>query len=447
MSPFLSIVVVSYDMARELQRTLYTLSAEYQRGIGREEYEVILVDNGSNDPPRPEQFAHLDLDLSVYSMPSPTHSPVGAINFGINKACGGAIGVCIDGARMLSPGMLAAARDLLSVHRRGIVGTRGCLLGHKIQREAMLEGYDAAVEDELLRAVDWRRNGYLLFDISVFDETAGGNWFAFLAESNALFAPRAIWQELGGYDPKFTSRGGGLVNLDTWDRACRLPDTSLFVLVGEATFHQVHGGVATNGSTDVIRSFYDEYRDIRGRDYIIPDVPFSVYGRPVAYWISVEKTRTSGRVRIPIGRHLRGLAARVSSARLSPRSRRSLRRGVDVVSAVVSRHPLRRWHELRAEDDLADGIEISGLFDPEWYVRKYPDVVRAGYRPAVHYVRYGATQSRSPSPLFDGPWYLQTYDDVRDLGFNPLLHYIQHGRYEGRRYRAVLNPWGRNSTS
>ena len=49
-APSLSVVVVVYDMARELPRTLRSLSPDHQRGIAAGDYEVIVVDNGSPEP-------------------------------------------------------------------------------------------------------------------------------------------------------------------------------------------------------------------------------------------------------------------------------------------------------------------------------------------------------------------------------------------------------------
>jgi len=45
--PDVSVVVVIYNMAREAPRTLHSLSAAYQRHIDADDYEVIVVDNGS----------------------------------------------------------------------------------------------------------------------------------------------------------------------------------------------------------------------------------------------------------------------------------------------------------------------------------------------------------------------------------------------------------------
>ena len=46
--PEVSVVVVHYDMAREVPRTLASLSPARQRGISATDYEIVLVDNGSN---------------------------------------------------------------------------------------------------------------------------------------------------------------------------------------------------------------------------------------------------------------------------------------------------------------------------------------------------------------------------------------------------------------
>ena len=47
--PTLSVVVVAYDMARELPRTLASLAPAYQRGIERADYEVIVSASGVGD--------------------------------------------------------------------------------------------------------------------------------------------------------------------------------------------------------------------------------------------------------------------------------------------------------------------------------------------------------------------------------------------------------------
>ena len=45
-TPEVTIVVVAFNIPRELPRTLYSLSTNYQQKIIDHEYEVIVVDNG-----------------------------------------------------------------------------------------------------------------------------------------------------------------------------------------------------------------------------------------------------------------------------------------------------------------------------------------------------------------------------------------------------------------
>jgi glycosyltransferase involved in cell wall biosynthesis len=46
-TPRLSVIVISYNMARELPRTVRTLSPALQQDIGEDDYEIIVIDNGS----------------------------------------------------------------------------------------------------------------------------------------------------------------------------------------------------------------------------------------------------------------------------------------------------------------------------------------------------------------------------------------------------------------
>ena len=46
----LSIIVVVYDMAREIPRTLQSLSRAYQEHCEDLSYEVLVIDNGSPNP-------------------------------------------------------------------------------------------------------------------------------------------------------------------------------------------------------------------------------------------------------------------------------------------------------------------------------------------------------------------------------------------------------------
>ena len=104
--PKLSVVVVAYNMPRELPRTLLSLSPAMQKGISREEYEIIVIDNGSTDPFDEETCRRMAENVSFHKIVDPTPSPAAAANLGISLVKAGLAGVFIDGARLASPWLL-----------------------------------------------------------------------------------------------------------------------------------------------------------------------------------------------------------------------------------------------------------------------------------------------------------------------------------------------------
>jgi len=263
-------------MARELPRTLLSLSPAIQHGISSDGYEIIIVDNGS-DPPAAIDAPWAGTRLVRIDNAQP--SPAAAINTGLEIATGDLVGVMIDGARLASPGLIAGALRASAIHKRPVIGTLGFHLGSDVQMNTVATGYDAQEEDRLLAESGWASDGYRLFDISVFAGSSAHGWFAPIAESNALFMPAGLWDELGGYDERFVSPGGGLVNLDTYSRACALPDSQLVILLGEGTFHQIHGGVATNAPSRPGQAFHEEYVRVRGVKYQVPQADPVYVGR------------------------------------------------------------------------------------------------------------------------------------------------------------------------
>ena len=98
--PSVSVVVVIYNMAREAPRTLYSLSAAYQRHINADDYEVIVIDNGSSPPFDPKVIEGLTGRFRLIRINPAPPSPAHAINRGIAEAQGEIVGVMIDGARV-----------------------------------------------------------------------------------------------------------------------------------------------------------------------------------------------------------------------------------------------------------------------------------------------------------------------------------------------------------
>ena len=104
--PDVSVVVVVYNIPREAPRTLLSLSAAYQRHIHPDDYEVIVVDNGSNPPLDPDLVAGLEGNFRLIRIDHASPSPAPAVNRGIAAANGEIIGVMVDGARIVTPGLL-----------------------------------------------------------------------------------------------------------------------------------------------------------------------------------------------------------------------------------------------------------------------------------------------------------------------------------------------------
>lgn len=288
-TPRLSVVVIFYNMQREAARTLYTLGPRYQRNVAPDEYEVIAVDNGSSRPLDPEFVASHGPGFRYLRIEPGLPSPCAAINQAVAQARGEYVMVCIDGARMLSPGVLHYTLAATRAIARPFVYTLGMHLGARPQNELIETGYCQDVEDQLLDTVDWRADGYRLFSISSVAYSSRRGFFSRLSESNCFTLARSDYAAVGGMDERFASAGGGLANLDFFNRANAHPDLQPVMLLGEASFHQFHGGVATNVRREdhPWPRMAEEYAAILGR-------PYALVHRPPVYLGSLSSDVHAG---------------------------------------------------------------------------------------------------------------------------------------------------------
>ncbi|HYL51507.1 MAG TPA: CmcI family methyltransferase, partial [Acidimicrobiia bacterium] len=278
----LSVVVVFYNMRREAARTLHSLSRAYQQGVADLDYEVIAIDNGSaTEQVLGEEFVRSFgpefryVDLGEQATPT----PVDALNHGLSLASGNVIAFMIDGAHVLTPGVLRYGMAGLQTYEPAIVVAQQWYVGPGQQPDAMLSGYDQSFEDDLFRQVEWPLDGYRLFDIGHF--IGERDWFDGLWESNCIFVPRKLLEQFGTFDERFAMAGGGYANLEFYERIGGIPGVNVVTMLGEGSFHQVHGGTTTNVADpddrrSTIVSYADHFKELHGR-------PFRGSGKTIHY--------------------------------------------------------------------------------------------------------------------------------------------------------------------
>jgi hypothetical protein len=292
--PSLSVIVIVHDMQREAPRTLYSLTPAYQRGMAVEDYEVLVVENGSKAPLDEAAVRRVAPNVSYHYLRDPPPSPAYAINYAAARATGDVLAIVIDGACLLSPGVLTTGLLPFRAFSEPVVVTRYFVLGPGLQRTTVLKGYDQAEEDRLLARIGWPLDGYRLFEISSPLTFLGGptdNWFTRWFESNCLFVSRALYEAIGGCDERFDYPGGGSLNIDLFLRACDHPNSQPVELIGEGVFHQVHGGITSNTSPDDAAAktllYEQQYRNLRGKPIAGTKKSFFFLGRldnPATRW-------------------------------------------------------------------------------------------------------------------------------------------------------------------
>jgi len=279
----LSIIVNFYNMQREAKRTLFSLSEEYQKNVASSDYEVIVIDNGSTKPLDPAMVSQYGDNFRYVFFDAKSPSPCAALNYGVSLAKYENVMLCIDGARMFSPSILQHTLQMFSLHKNPFVYTVGMHLGAKPQNFLVEDGYNQLDEDKLLKTVDWKKNGYKLFEISSLALSAKQGIFSCLAESNCFAVRKKEYLRIGGFDERFISKGGGIVNLDIFARIISDDGFKRIMLLGESTFHQFHGGVATNVTMDKhpLEEMMKEYEQIKGKNFKfvfkMPDLYYGSY--------------------------------------------------------------------------------------------------------------------------------------------------------------------------
>ena len=74
----------------------------------------------------------------------------------------------------------------------------------------------------------------------------------------------------------------------------------------------------------------------------------------------------------------------------------------------------------------------NAFFDSKFYRKKYLNDDKK-INPLYHYLTSTSAFAYQTSDFFDGAYYLKEYPDVLKSGMNPLVHYLLHGLNEGRK--------------
>ncbi len=266
----LSVILIAYNMIREVPRALQSLQRRYQIDCQDLDYEVVVVENGSTEKLDRESVERHGSEFQYHYLEDPPASPAYAINYGVRHSTGGILCIMIDGAHVLTPGVFKFALGAFAALNDPIVLTRYFYMGPDIQNFSILDGYNQEQEDRLFDKIDWPNDGYRLFEVGVplkgFAPRA--TWFNRVLESNCLFLTRQVFEAIGGADERFDIPGGGFLNIDLYQEAAKLPGSQPVLLIGEGSFHQVHGGTTTNVSEekllDKVQKYEEQYEKIRG---------------------------------------------------------------------------------------------------------------------------------------------------------------------------------------
>lgn len=240
----LSVIVCSYNMGRELPRTILSFSPWLQR-VASGDYEILVIQNGGRLIDS-EALSSIAPNIRNIQPSNLFSSPCFAINEAVCKhARGEFVLLVIDGARIHTPGVVRSCLDSIPlIGLSGVAYAPAYHLGWDKQSRSQVDGYNQHIEDAALRDVNWSVNGYELHSISSRAASHRG-LYSLPAEANTLLVSKQLFRKIGGFDEGFETPGGGLCNLDFFSRLCDA-SSSIVCYFREGSFHQIHGGASTN---------------------------------------------------------------------------------------------------------------------------------------------------------------------------------------------------------
>src|SRR5690242_4480651 len=108
-SPKISFLVVIYKMSRQAENTLLSLSARLQRNVSEAEYEIVAVENESDDMLGEARACAVGGNVRYFARTETLPTPVFALNFASEQSRAPLVCLIIDGARMVTPRLVEHA--------------------------------------------------------------------------------------------------------------------------------------------------------------------------------------------------------------------------------------------------------------------------------------------------------------------------------------------------
>ena len=273
-NPGLSIIVIVYNMPRQAMNTLLSLALPYQKNVSADEYEVIVVENCSDNNLDACSVAALGPQFRYFLRDEKGVSPVPAVNFAFSQCRGNQIGLIIDGARMVTPRVLEYAMLGAKISDASI--------DHGSRLSPWVKGTRNFIYKRVI-ANNWKSKNWQKWNgrIMVIDSSNGlagapvTSAVIYNRCRNAahLFCSADNFRSIGGADERFDQPGGGSINLYLYRKLGMLPEIQLFVLPGEGSFHQFHGGVTTQEFPEddarkaVLKSFDTRLEEVWGAPF------------------------------------------------------------------------------------------------------------------------------------------------------------------------------------
>jgi hypothetical protein len=223
----LSVMVVSYDASLGLPRLLRSLSPQFQQGVAREKYEILLMDLGSGSPLDRSGLEAIAPNLFVATLPGPSRSTNEALRMALFLAGSDFLGLIADESVIVSPGLLASAIEFRQEHPKAVIGVHSFELAPKKSPFNLIEGYGPVAERKFLDSLGWEQDGYRLFEFSELVDSSKQGWHSLPLD------PKMIFMEAESWEPTPLPFA---TDLSVWPDLCLNSDIEIGIMIGEGVF-------------------------------------------------------------------------------------------------------------------------------------------------------------------------------------------------------------------